>query len=257
MKIIIVEDELPAQRMLRNFIVEINPDSEIEAIFGSVGETVAWLKSHTHPDLIFLDVQLSDGFCFSILEQINIDSFVIFTTAYDQYAIDAFKANTIDYLLKPIRKEQLEAAINKLDDRKRLFQKAAIKDLDLKNLLSGIVNTTPNYRTRFLISKADSWYKLEIKDIAFFYIDNKMTLAIDFDNKRHPIDMPLDQIIESLNPKQFFRTNRQSIVNIDAIQKVENWFGGKLLVKTKPECVEKIIVSKEKVKLFRDIWLNQ
>ncbi|MFN3556902.1 MAG: LytR/AlgR family response regulator transcription factor [Bacteroidales bacterium] len=255
-KILIIEDELPAQRLLARFVCEIIPGAQIQSMLASVKESIDWLQSNTHPDIIFMDVQLSDGLCFNILEQIKPDSFIIFTTAYDQYAIQAFKANTIDYLLKPIKKEQIQAAIEKVNEQSKLYQKLHIQEFDVQKLMEVIQQSRQHYRERFLVGAADGWYKLDVCDIAFFYLENKSTVAVDFTEKSHVLNQNLNQIMESLDPKQFFRTNRQTIVNINAIQKVEPWFHGKLLVKTRPRHQEKIIVVREKATLFRDLWLN-
>lgn len=256
MRILIVEDELPAQRLLAKFVSDLLPDATIVGTLATVQDSVSWLQNHEHPDIIFMDVQLSDGLCFSILEEIKPDSFIIFTTAYDQYAIQAFKANTIDYLLKPLKKEQIKGALEKVNDRSRLFQKVNLGEFDVEKLMEVLRSAKPHYRERFLISKPDGWYKLDVSRIAFFFLENKMVYAVDFENEKHPVDQNLNQIMESLDPKVFFRTNRQTIVNIHAIQKVEPWFNGKLIVKTRPRHSEKITVVREKATLFRDLWLN-
>ncbi len=256
LKILIIEDELPAQRLVARFVSDLLPQAQIVNMLGSVKESVEWLQNHPHPDIIFMDIQLSDGLCFNILEQIKPDSFIIFTTAYDQYAIRAFKANTIDYLLKPIKKEQIQAALDKVNRQSRLHQKLHIQEFDVQKLLEMLPDTKPQYRMRFLVSKPDGWYRLKVNDIAFFYLENKNTVAVDFKGEHHPIDQTLNQVMESLDPDSFFRTNRQTIVNIDAIQKVETWFNGRLLVKTKPPHTEKITVPREKAVIFRELWLN-
>ncbi len=247
---------MPAQRLIERFVKEVVPEAQIKAALGSVKESVNWLQSHAHPDIIFMDVQLSDGLCFNILEKTHPDSFIIFTTAYDQYAIQAFKANTIDYLLKPIRKEQIKSAIEKVNHHSRLFQKMQLQEFDMEKLLDVLRQEKPHYRERFLISKPDGWYKLDVNNVAYFFLENKMVFAMDFSGQKHPLDLNLNQISEGLNPKTFFRTNRQTIVNIHSIQKIEPWFNGKLLVKTKPRHHEKITVVREKATLFRDMWLN-
>lgn len=256
MNVLIIEDELPAQRLLAHFIKEVAPQAEIVNMLSSVSESIEWLQHNPHPDIIFLDIQLSDGLSFSIFDHIKPDSFIIFTTAYDQYAIQAFKANTIDYLLKPIKKEEIRQAIEKVNTQSRLFQKMHMQELDINTLLQVLQQPRPQYRERFLVNQHDGWYKIQVSDIAFFYLENKITIAVDFQNEKHTLDLNLNQIMDSLDPKQFFRTNRQTIVNISAIQKVEPWFNGKLVVKTKPRHEEKIIVVREKATLFRDLWLN-
>ncbi len=255
MRILIVEDELPAQRLLARYLVEVIPSATIIGVLQSVKETVEWLRSNEHPDIIFMDVQLSDGLCFNIFEHIKPDSFVIFTTAYNQYAIQAFKANAIDYLLKPIQKEHIRAAITKVNEQSRLYQKLNMQDFDVQKFMEILKESRHHYRERFMVKEPDGWSKLNVDDIAFFYLDNKNTVAVDFKSNRHVLDFNLNQIMESLNPRSFFRTNRQTIVNIQAIQKIEPWFNGKLLVKTTPRHREKVIVVREKAALFR-AWFN-
>ena len=257
MQILIIEDEIPAQRLLQKYILELQPDCEIAGIFGNISESVKWLNQNPAPDIIFLDVQLTDGLGFTILEQSDIKSFVIFTTAYDQYAIQAFKANAIDYLLKPIKKEELKEAFDKLNAKKNIFQKAILKDFNIKNAIEDYVGKNTKYRERFLISTIHSWYTIHVNNIAFFYIENEICYAVSFDKKKHPVNSRIGNVMENLDPSKFFRTNRQTIVNINAIRKIENWFGGKLVVITEPEHTEPIIVGREKASHFRDVWLNK
>lgn len=255
MKVLIIEDEIPAQRLLAGLISDLRPDWQIEAKLASIEESLDWFKSNKVPDLIFLDVQLSDGLGFEILEKIKPDSFIIFTTAYDQYAIRAFKVNTIDYILKPIKKAELLQAIEKYENRTEQFQQLAIKDLNLESILNSFNQSTKQYRSRFLINKGEKWLKLNVKEIALIHSENRISYAILFDKTKHVIEMTMEKIIDELNPDYFFRVNRQFIVNIDAIKGIENWFNNRLLVKTKPNANENIIVSREKTKFFKS-WLN-
>ncbi len=255
MKILIIEDEIPAQRLLKKYIQELNSDCEIVGIFGNVAESVNWLNQNPSPDIIFLDVQLTDGLGFNVLEQANTKSFVIFCTAYDQYAIEAFKNNAIDYLLKPIKKEELKKTFEKLDSKKDLFQKAILKDFNLT--AHDNVYEKKQYRERFLISAANNWYTLNVEEIAYFYFENEISYAVSFSKKKHILNLRIGKIMEELNPILFFRTNRQTIVNINAIKKIETWFNGKLIVFTEPEHHEKIIVSRLNAVEFRDVWLNK
>ncbi|PWD98088.1 LytR/AlgR family response regulator transcription factor [Marinilabilia rubra] len=254
MNILIVEDELPTRRLLKDMVLRTRPQWEIAGTSGSVEETVEWIQENPMPDLIFMDIQLSDGSSFEIFDKVDINSLVIFTTAYDEYAIQAFKVNSIDYLLKPINQKKLEAAIEKFE---RLYQKAApIAGPDYNALKEMLSSGNQNYRSRLITNVANGFKKIDIQDIAWLVSSNKITSAVTFDGHQHVIDFTLDKLEKELDPKIFFRANRQFILNIEAIRKVENWFNGKLVVKTHPDVKEKIVVSRERAKNFKD-WINQ
>jgi DNA-binding LytR/AlgR family response regulator len=251
MNILIVEDELPTRRLLRDMIQMIRPSWTISGCTGSVEETIDWLKKNPNPNLIFMDIQLSDGSSFEIFEKIIVNSPVVFTTAYDEYAIQAFKVNSIDYLLKPVNKKKLEMAIEKYENffTKDEGQKT---EIDYKILAQALTSDTHSYRSRLLINLADGFQKLETNKIAWLISSNKITTAVTFDGHHHVIDFTLDKLEKELDPAMFFRANRQYILNIETIYKVENWFNGKMVVKTQPDIKEKIIVSRERAKSFKD-----
>jgi len=253
MRILIIEDEIPTQRLLAGTINQLRPDWEIVDCIGSVEESVDWLQQHPHPDLIFSDIQLSDGICFEIYEQIIPASFVIFTTAYDEYAIQAFKVNSIDYLLKPVSQEMLEQAIRKFES---LPSQQVSIPLNLDQLADSLMSGQKKYRSRLVVNTVDGFYKMDVEQIAFFYSSHKVVTAISPQNERHVIDFTLDKLEKQLDPSLFFRANRQFILHVDAITKVENWFNGKLIVKTRPEAEEKIVVSRERARIFKE-WINQ
>jgi DNA-binding LytR/AlgR family response regulator len=255
MKTLIVEDELPTRRLLRDMIQKIRPQWTISGCTGSVEETIDWLKENPQPDLIFMDIQLSDGSSFEIFEKIVVKSPVVFTTAYDEYAIQAFKVNSIDYLLKPVNKKKLEMAIEKYEN---FFSKDATpkSEIDYKALAQVLSSGTNSYRSRLLINLADGFQKLDTNKIAWLISSNKITTAVTFDGHHHVVDFTLDRLEKELDPAKFFRANRQYILNIETIHKVENWFNGKLVVKTQPDIKEKIVVSRERAKSFKD-WINQ
>lgn len=253
--VLIVEDELPTQRLLRKMIEELRPTWDIVAATSGVEETVEWLENNSHPHLVFMDVQLADGLSFEIFDKINIQSIIIFTTAYDEYAVKAFKVSSIDYLLKPIRSEQLENAMQKYERIKA----ALVPQIDiseLRNLSSLIKEGRPAYRNRLLVPVADGFLKLNISDVAYFQSSQKITTAITNSGNPHIIDMTLEKLEEELDPQYFFRANRQFILHIEAIQRIETWFNGKLVVKTKPEAKEKIVISREKARSFKE-WINR
>ncbi|MCG8306850.1 MAG: LytTR family DNA-binding domain-containing protein [Cytophagales bacterium] len=251
MKVIIVEDEYHNFKLLKGMIERLRPAWQILQSFEDVRGTVDWLKANPAPDLIFLDIQLSDDNCFSIFSQVEVKSMVIFTTAYDEYAMQAFKVNSIDYLLKPIKSGELEQAILKFE---RVFRQAATHP-DYKKLLDEIATNKKKFRKRFLISGPTSYHKVNVADIAFFHTENRVTFAVTFKNKRHILDLTLENLEEQLDPDQFFRANRSHIINNEAIHKIENYFGSKLLVKLVPPFKETITISRLKATLFKN-WLD-
>lgn len=251
MKVLIVEDELYNQRMLQGMLKQLRPQWTIAAITDSVADTVAWLQNN-HPDLIFMDIQLVDGICFSIFERIEINQPVVFTTAYDNYAIQAFKVNSIHYLLKPVKELELEQAINKFERNQKVIR----HETNFSDLLKAIRDGEKKYRTRFLIQGGTAYYKIEVKDIAYFYSENKITFAVMFQGKEHSIDFTLDALEEELNPDVFFRANRQLMVHINAVQKFEDYFGGKLALKLTPPFKETVTVSRLKNTAFKN-WIGK
>lgn len=249
-KIILIEDELYNLRLLEGMIKKVRPAWEIIQTFESVKESVQWLKENPHPDLFFMDIQLADGLCFSIFDQVKIKSMVIFTTAYDNYAIQAFKVNSIDYLLKPFKEKDLEAAIEKFESYRKLTHEEATKQ-DYSEILEAIRNGEKKFRKRFLIPHGDAWFKLNVNEIAYFFTENKTTTAVTFQGQNHFVDFSLESLEEELDPERFFRANRQVIVNIDAISKIENYFAGKLKVLLHPEYSGNVIISRLKAMAFR------
>ena len=253
MRIFIIEDEIPSQRMLADLIRKLRPKWRITGFAGSVADAVEWLQNNDHPDVIFSDIQLTDGTCFEIYEQVKVSSFIIFTTAFDEYAIQAFRVNSVDYLLKPVSEKDLLRAIEKLESM-TLEPKNEMPDM--KVLMDTLLKGKMTYRSRILTSVADGFVKLDISDIAYFHSSQKVTTATTFDKKNYVIDFTLDKLQDQLDPDIFFRANRQFILNINSITKVENWFNGKLIVKTHPASAEKIIVSRERARQFKE-WIDR
>jgi two-component system, LytTR family, response regulator len=255
MKIIIVEDEIHNQRMLVGMINALRPEWEIVASFVSISDTVTWMKNNPEPDLVFMDIQLVDGLCFSIFEKVKVNSPVIFTTAYDEYAIQAFKVNSIDYLLKPIKEEDLEIAIKKLEDI--LYKLRDLSSVfDYSQIAKAIQSGEHKYRKRFLISKGSSFIKICVEDIAYFYSENKISYVVTFKNEQHVLDLTLEKIAEELDPRVFYRANRQYIITLEAMHKVEAYFGGKLIVRLIPPFKDKITISRLKATDFKH-WIDQ
>ena len=254
-KIILVEDEPFNLRLLEDMIKKLRPDWEVIKTFESVKDSVEWLRNNPHPELFFMDIQLADGLCFSIFDQVEVKGMVIFTTAFDNYAIRAFKVNSIDYLLKPFKEKDLEAAIEKFES----FRNHAIETeskQDYSEILDAIRKGEKKYRKRFLISKGAAFYMLPVEDIAYLFSENRITTAVTFSNQNHIVDFPLETLEEQLNPDTFFRANRQLIVNIKAIEKIENYFSGKLKILPNPPFAGEPIISRLKATDFK-AWVGR
>ena len=251
MKILIIEDEAIAAERLEKILVEIMPGINVLGKLGSVKESVKWLRLNS-ADLIFLDIQLSDGISFSIFEQIEVRTPVIFTTAYDQYAIKAFQLNSISYLLKPIRKEELRESLQKYNALKSAFS------IDFESLLSSIHNKPPEYRKRFLIQIGEKFRKIDTEGIAYFFaLDGSVYLKV-FDGNTYPVDLTIDNLELSVDPSIFFRINRKYLVNISSIEKMNAWSRSriKLTLKPAPEDALDTIVSIDRAVDFKK-WMNK
>jgi len=255
MRVVIIEDEQHNYRMLLGMIKNIRPNWEIVGVLESVKQSVEWFTNNEHPDLIFMDIQLTDGICFSIFEKVEIESMIIFTTAYDEYAIQAFKVNSIDYLLKPIKEEKLAVSIAKFEKLIDNNRSGAKDKPDYQTLLKALKSGEKNYRKRFLIAGSSSFFKIETKDIAYFYTINRITFAVTFGAKEHIIDLTMEKLQEQLDPEIFFRANRSQIINIESIQKFESYFGGKLSVRLVHPFKENVIISRLKATEFKN-WLD-
>ena len=256
-KAIIIEDEIIAAESLKHQLAEVAPEFEIVQTLQGVEESIEWFEEKHSIDLVFMDIHLSDGIAFEIFKHVSVPYPIIFTTAYDQYAIQAFKVNSIDYLLKPINTEDLKQALDKL----KRYTEGATKATDtasnfsqeqLSAVISALQGQQKNtYQNYFLIPCGDKLVPLDINDIAFFYLDNKNTYAYDFNRKKYPIDKPLDNVLELLDPHKFFRANRQYIIAHKAIKDILFWLGGKLCITLCISVPERIIVSKARATQFK------
>lgn len=252
MNVIIIEDEKPAARRLERMLNAISV--EVNTMLHSVEESVAWFQNNDHPDLIFLDIQLSDGLSFEIFEVIDVNSAVIFTTAYDEYALRAFKLNSIDYLLKPIDANDLKRAFEKFTSRTEVLNKPVTLDFnDIKEMLINPVEKV--YKQRFAIKTGQHIKLINIDDIECFYSENKGTYAFTTDGRNHLLDCTLEDLEYELSPKQFFRTSRKFFVNINAIKDMVSYTNSRLQVKLNRYNEQDIIVARERVKDFKD-WLE-
>jgi two-component system response regulator LytT len=248
MKIVIIEDEAPAARRLIKLLEQTGNEIEISVVLESVAQAKKWFSENSGIDLIFSDIQLSDNLSFEIFNSIKINAPIIFTTAFDQYAIRAFEHLSIDYLLKPVRLENLQKALEKF----RLLKPAAhaLDTAELMRMLS-----RPEYRERFLVYSGDNLLSIKTKDIAYFYSEDGTSFLATHEKKRFILNESLDKIEKEINPKNFFRANRQFIVSISGIAKVSSYFNQKLLVTLNPHNEIELIVSKLKATEFKN-WLN-
>ncbi|MCG2614310.1 LytTR family DNA-binding domain-containing protein [Terrimonas sp. NA20] len=246
--ILIIEDEKPnADRLLR-LIRTIRPKAVVVAVLDSISDSVDWFRKNEHPDIVLMDVRLSDGLSFEIFEKTTINSPIIFTTAYDEYAVKAFKYNSVDYLLKPVEQEELAAAFEKFETIPSAVQQPAIE---------GLINylQPKEYRGRFLLPFRDGYKTVLVSDIVFFYSELKITRAKLYNGADEILPQTMEELEQQLNPKQFFRANRQFIIHIDGVSQVHNYFNGKLKVEMKGNADTEIIVSRDKAHLLKG-WMD-
>lgn len=261
MKIIIIEDEKAAVRNLTSLLNEVKPDAEIIAVSDSISTTIEWFGTHPMPDLVFMDIHLADGSAFEIFEHVSITCPIIFTTAYDEYALRAFKVNSIDYLLKPIGKDDIKHAFAKLEslvssDLSDANSPASRED-ELLHLIHSI-KKHENYKTHFLIPlKGDKLLPLSTDMIQLFYIKDCQVKAVLTDGTEHSFPQTLDELTDCLNPSLFFRANRQYLVSREAIKDIDLWFNSRLSINLRYSGItEKILVSKARVAEFKE-WFSR
>lgn len=259
MKTVIIEDEKAAVRNLISLLDEIEPETEIVTVIDSIGGAIEWFSTHSMPDLVLMDIHLADGSAFEIFEHISITCPIIFTTAYDEYALRAFKVNSIDYLLKPIGKSDIENAFEKL---KHLHSsdsplKHTLQDGELLQLIHTL-RKQDNYRTHFLIpEKGDKLLPVSVDMIQLFYIKDCQVKAILNDGTEHYFPQTLDELAECLSPSLFFRVNRQYLISREAIKDIDLWFNSRLSINLRhAPASEKILVSKARVAEFKE-WFSK
>ncbi len=251
MKTIIIEDEKPSARRLGRLLEELNVP--VSAMLHSIEEAIAWFGDNAHPDLIFLDIQLSDGLSFEIFEQVDVRSAIIFTTAYDEYALQAFKLNSIDYLLKPIDDEELEMAVKKYRDFKPETQKMALDFDDIKKLLVNPLER--EYKKRFTARVGQHLKIINADEVECFYSENKGTYAATSDGRNYLLETTLEGLETELEPKTFFRVSRKFYINIEHIKDIVSYTNSRLQIKLNRFSDQEIIVSRERVKDFK-LWLE-
>lgn len=246
LKVLIVEDEPMAQANLSRTLQKYYPDLEIVGMTSSVSGTVEWLKEHS-ADVIFMDVELSDGDCFSIFRQINVDAKIVMTTAYDSYAVKAFEVNSVDYLLKPIEKEDLDRAVQ------RCRNSAGVTDMS--SLLSTLSGTQNEYRQKFMVRLNDKILPIPVNDIAYFLSEDKVTWMFTSDGSKYVMDQSLDILSAQLSPSRFFRISRGCIIASSAVQSIIKLQGGRLKINAVPRSGPEILVSRSRSEDFLQ-WLE-
>lgn len=249
MKVIIVEDEKLATERLQTLLKTYDPSIEIIACLESIEDTVHYLKNHSHPDLLLLDIHLSDGHSFEIFKQVSYNRPIIFTTAYDEYALDAFKMLSIDYILKPVSGEALATALNKFKSMSLSFSATDLNRVsqDWKD---------QRYKKRFLGKIGQRLFFIDAEEVAFFQADNKIVYLADKEGNRYIIDHTMERLEEQLDPQHFFRLNRKFIVNISAIQQVKPYYNNRLRLSVKgANQQEEMVISRERVADFK-IWAD-
>lgn len=251
MNIIIIEDEKPAARLLQRKVEKLG--LKINTLLHSVEEAIHWFTTNNHPDLIFLDIQLSDGLSFEIFEAVSINSAVIFTTAYDEYALRAFKLNSIDYLLKPIDEDDLETAINKFKSRTSASANLALDFELIKKMLVNPVDR--HYKKRFTIKVGQQLKMISLEEIECFYSENKGTYLHTLDNRNYLLDLTLEQLESELDPTDFFRVSRKFIVPLKTIKEIQVYSNSRLKVILPSYNEEEVVVARERVNEFKE-WLG-
>lgn len=251
MKAIIIEDEKPAARRLGRLLAEL--DVDVSIMLHSVEESIEWFQNNKHPELIFLDIQLSDGLSFEIFDVIEVKSAIIFTTAFDEYALQAFKLNSIDYLLKPIDDEDLEKAVKKYRDFKPEKDRISIDFEDIKKLLVNPLER--EYKKRFTTRVGQHLKIINADEVECFYSENKGTYAATLDGRNYLLDTTLESLEEELSPKIFFRVSRKFYVNVNHINDIISYTNSRLQIKLNHFKEQEIIVSRERVKDFK-LWLE-
>ncbi len=251
-KVLIIEDEVAAARRLEKMLLNLEPNMTICDILQSNASSIAWLKENPHPNLILMDIHLEDGLSFDIFNHVDVKTPVIFITAYDQYAIRAFKVNSIDYLLKPIKEQELIEAIKKF---KELIGHDRKVEIDYQQLAAIMEQQLNPHHHRFVVQIGQQMKVIPVSDSAYFYTKEKIVFVCTKEGRNYPLDYNLDQLDHMLGPRQFFRVNRQFIVGITSIHKMHNYSRSRVKLELNPQSSEEVIVSTERASDFKN-WLS-
>lgn len=254
MNILIVEDEELAVKKLQKTLAAVDDKAVVLASTDSIKSTVEWLQENPQPDLILMDIELADGQSFEIFNLVDVKSPVIFTTSYDEYALKAFKVNSVDYLLKPIQKDELQAALTKY----KKLQSNARPDISIDSLVKELQQKLQpkEYRKRFLVKHGQKLVSVEVEDIAYFYSDGRLNFFKTKDNKKFVVDYTMDELEDMLDPERYFRISRSFYVSVNSIDKIDDYFGNRLILSLLPEVDKEALVSREKVTEFKK-WMGK
>jgi len=258
MRILIVEDEDLAVKKIRKTLGDVDANADVVGVTDSIFATVNWLQNNPAPDLILMDIELSDGQSFEIFSRVPVKSAVVFTTSYDEYALKAFKVNSIDYLLKPIQKEDLEAALNKYRQMKTIYAGNGHKELNMDALVKELQQKLQpkEFRKRFLVKHGQKLVSIEIDEIAYFFSDGRLNFFKTYDNRKFVVDYTMDELEDMLDPERYFRISRSFYVSVNSIDQIHDYFGNRLLLNLKPAVDKESIVSREKVTDFKK-WMGK
>jgi two-component system, LytTR family, response regulator LytT len=259
MKILIVEDEELAVKKLQKTLAAVDTTASVIGVTDSIKATVDWLQTNQQPDLILMDIELADGQSFEVFNLTEVKSPVIFTTSYDEYALKAFKVNSVDYLLKPIQKEELQAALQKYRHLHATAKAVDGKaDVNLESLVRELQQKLQpkEFRKRFLVKHAQKLVSVEIDEIAYFYSDGRLNFFKTNDNKKYVVDYTMDELEEMLDPEKYFRISRSFYVSVSSIDKIDDYFGNRLILQLKPAVDKEALVSREKVTEFKK-WMGK
>jgi two-component system, LytTR family, response regulator LytT len=256
MKILIVEDEELAVKKLQKTLLSIDRMIEVVGVTDSIKSTVEFLKQNSAPDLILMDIELADGQSFEVFNMVPVKNPVIFITSYDEYALKAFKVNSVDYLLKPVQKDELEAALNKYKELNATDNNK--NSSDINNLIKELQTKLQpkEYRKRFLVKQAQKLVSIEVGDIAYFYSDGRLNFFKTRDNRKFVVDYTMDELSDMLDPEKYFRISRAFYVSVDSIDQIHDYFGNRLLLNLTPALDKEALVSREKVMDFKK-WMGK
>jgi two-component system response regulator LytT len=259
MKILIVEDEDLAVKKLKKTLMSVDDSATIVGEADSIKSTVSWLQNNPSPDLILMDIELADGQSFEVFNHVQVKSPVIFITSYDEYALKAFKVNSVDYLLKPVQKEDLEAALDKYRQMKKMYgsdtdSSTISLDVLVKELQQKL--QTKDYRKRFLVKHGQKLVSVEVDEIAYFFSDGRLNFFKTFDNRKFVVDYTMDELNDMLDPDKYFRISRSFFISVNSVAQIHDYFGNRILLHLKPETDKEAIVSREKVTDFKT-WLGK
>ncbi len=254
MEVLIIEDEQLGAEKLSRLLISIDDSITIAGNTRSIKSSVEWLLQHRHPDIILMDIELTDGQSFEIFNHVAIKSMVIFTTSYDEYALQAFKVNSVDYLLKPIKKGELKNALDKYQQWQQKFSSSA---LNVEQLIQELKRQQPKaWRSRFLVKQGQKLLSVETPDIAYFYADGRLSYFVTWSKQKYIVDYTIEDLEQMLDPQQFYRVNRGFVLHIKSIAQIHNYFNGKLKLELRPNIDKEVLVSRERATEFKE-WMGK